>query len=112
MKLQKYLPKRKRLKNPIVIRTVKGHSMVPVLPPGTTVIGLAFFRSILPGDVVVVGHEGREKIKRVDEIKDDRIYLLGDHPETSTDSRHFGWVPIEMVIARIVWPKTYPVVKH
>lgn len=86
--------------------------MVPVLPPETTVVGLAYFRSIMPGDVVVVGHEGREKIKRVDQVKDEKIYLLGDHPETSTDSRHFGWVPMEMVIARIIWPKTHSVKRH
>ena len=91
---------------PILIRRVVGHSMVPVLPPKTLVFGFRHFRNLQPGNVVVVNHNGKEKIKRISELKDNQIFLLGDHPETSTDSRHFGWLPVAVVKAKIIWPRT------
>lgn len=82
--------------------------MVPVLPPHTLVFGLRHFRNLKPGNVVVVNHNDKEKIKRISEVKDNQVFLLGDHPETSTDSRHFGWLPITAVKAKIIWPRTKP----
>ena len=89
---------------PVMVRQVHGHSMIPVLPPGTVVYGWRWFRRLKPGDTVILLHHGREKIKRIDKIADDRIYVLGDHPESSTDSRHFGWLDVEVVLAKIIWP--------
>lgn len=80
--------------------------MVPVLPPETLVIGLRHTRRLKPGQVVIVLFEGKEKIKRIDKIQDDEVYLLGDHPETSQDSRYFGWLPISSIKARVIWPRT------
>jgi phage repressor protein C with HTH and peptisase S24 domain len=103
MKLRKFLqqPKRRR---PIAVRQVHGHSMVPVLPPGTIVLGWRWFRRLKPGDAIIFEHNGKEKIKRIDQLEDGKIYVLGDHPETSTDSRDFGWLPTDTVIARVFWP--------
>ena len=95
-------PKLKRW--PVMVRRVHGHSMVPVLPPGTVVWGLKWFVTLEPGDVVIFSHEGKEKIKRIADIKDNEVYLLGDFEEESTDSRHFGWLPVESVLARIIRP--------
>lgn len=88
------------------MRRVVGHSMVPTLPPDTLVFGTGFFKVLKSGQVVMIKHKGKEKIKRISEVRTDEVYVLGDHPETSTDSRQFGWLPAKCIKALIIWPKT------
>lgn len=90
----------------IIVRRVVGHSMMPVLLPGMLVFGVRYFRKPKQGHVVMIYHDGKEKIKRIDQVKGDEIYVLGDHPQTSTDSRSFGWIPVACVKAKIFWPRT------
>lgn len=90
----------------LLVRRIVGHSMLPVLPPGTLVLGLKWIRKLRPGMVVVIVHDGKEKIKRIDKIKTNKIFVTGDHEVASTDSRHFGWIPKNVVKAKIVWPQT------
>lgn len=58
------------------------------------------------GDIVIIVHKSLEKIKRIHDIDDDRIYVLGDNNIQSTDSRQFGWINRETVIARVIWPRS------
>ena len=78
--------------------------MIPTLQPGTLVI---FQRKRMPrvGDIVIVRHDGLEKVKRVEKLQAARIYLLGDNPDDSVDSRTFGWVEIGAVRGRLIWPR-------
>jgi SOS-response transcriptional repressor LexA len=78
--------------------------MEPALKAGQLVVGRET-RELQPGDVVIVSHNGLEKIKRIEKQQGDLIYLLGDNPAESTDSRNFGWLPAKTIIAKIVWPK-------
>lgn len=57
------------------------------------------------GDVVILSHDGLEKIKRVNKRQGDIVYLLGDNRRASTDSRSFGWVKVTNIVAKVVWPK-------
>ena len=94
-------PKKPRL---FLLRRVMGDSMAPTLTPGKVVLGIRL-RKVRPGDVVVIRHGGMDKIKRVKEIQDDKVFLTGDNFLHSTDSRNFGWLETQSVIAKIVWPK-------
>lgn len=78
--------------------------MEPVLKEGQLVVG-RFTRELRPGDVVIVSHDGMEKIKRIERQQGDLLYLLGDNPAASTDSRDFGWVEGKAIVAKVVWPK-------
>jgi len=106
MKLPKSLPKlnKDKLSWPLFIRVISGHSMVPVLPPGTYVWATTWYKQLRVGDVVVFFHNGKEKIKRISDIRDNELYVLGDHTESSTDSRHFGWIPKDSVRGKVIWP--------
>ena len=78
--------------------------MAPALQDGQLVVGLQT-RDLQVGDVVIVSHDGKEKIKRIEQHQGDLIYLLGDNGESSTDSRQFGWLPAKVILAKVVWPK-------
>ncbi len=78
--------------------------MLPALHDGQLVVGRQT-HELRPGDVVIVSHNGLEKIKRIERQQGDLIYLLGDNPGASTDSRDFGWVQAKTIVAKVVWPK-------
>lgn len=87
-----------------MIRRVVGASMLPSFRPGRIVFGWRP-RQVRPGDVVILLHDGLEKIKRVERIDGSKVYVLGDNAAASTDSRQFGWLPVTSVKARVVWPR-------
>lgn len=68
-------------------------------------MGLGWFMSIKPLDVVIILHEGKEKVKRVHKVRGGKLFVLGDNSELSTDSRDFGWLPMEAVTAKVIWPR-------
>lgn len=87
--------------------------MLPGFYPGSIVVGLSLrhmlglgLRRPRIGDVVIVRHGQREKIKRLAKLAGDgRAYVLGDNPPASTDSRQFGWLQQHEIRALVVWPR-------
>lgn len=75
---------------------------MPYLNPGQIVVGHGFFRAIKPRDIVIIEHDGKEKIKRVLEVHDEMIFVVGDNSAESTDSRHFGELPITCIRAKVL----------
>ncbi len=90
---------------PFMIRRVSGHSMLPVLPPGTLVIGLRWFWRLKPSMVVIFMHDNREVIKRIAQVDGTQLTVLGDHPDASTDSRQYGPVKKHVIQSIVIWPR-------
>jgi nickel-type superoxide dismutase maturation protease len=100
---------------PVSRFVVEGPSMEPAYRSGDRLLvnRLAYLRAAPEaGDVVVLrdpGHRRRLLLKRIAEAppgagRADAIYVLGDHPAESRDSRHFGAVPRSLIIGR-AWRK-------
>ena len=79
--------------------------MWPKLAHGRVVVASGWFRSLSPRDIVILEHEGREKIKRIQRIARDKVFVVGDNSPESTDSRHFGWVDATIIRGKILWPR-------
>jgi nickel-type superoxide dismutase maturation protease len=90
---------------PLVIRRVSGNSMEPTLKRGSLVWALKWFNTLKVGNVVIFEHQGREKIKRLNKINENKLYLLSDNKDGSTDSRDFGYIDIDKVKAKVIWPR-------
>jgi len=88
----------------VLFRRVQGASMHPTLPHGKLVVALRFKKPRV-GDVVVVKHHRVEVLKRIHEIKGELMYLLGDNPAESTDSRQYGWLPLSAVVGTVLGVK-------
>lgn len=89
----------------IYVRRIVGTSMLPTYDEGQLVVAVRPLRKVRLHDIVIFLHDGREKIKRITELGDTRIYVRGDNPRHSTDSRHFGWIEKRHIKGRVVWPR-------
>lgn len=84
-----------------LFRRVEGESMAPTYPQGKIVFAWRFLKP-KKGDVVIVKHHRLELIKRIEQLEGDKVYVLGDNPPESTDSRHYGWLPLSAVLGVVV----------
>lgn len=82
---------------------VTGDSMYPTLTPGDKVI-VGKNRRCRVGDVVVLSDPRDRRsliVKRVQDICETEVYVVGDNPDSSTDSRHFGPVPLDLIVGSV-----------
>lgn len=79
--------------------------MQPAFESDAVVWATGLFRHLQPGDVVIIDHGGLEKIKRVEAVVEDQLFVLGDNAMASTDSRSFGWLSRDSVRAKVIWPR-------
>ena len=81
--------------------------MQPTLEPGDRVLVRRLGRKPAPSleTVVVTWHPQRNKlrlIKRLKSVEETGLWLLGDNPAESTDSRQLGAVPPNLLIGEVV----------
>ena len=79
--------------------------MLPALRPGGIVLASGWHTPFKAGDIVVAWHNGLEKIKRIEATRNAQVYLVGDNPAHSTDSRAFGWLDKTYLVGKVVWPR-------
>jgi nickel-type superoxide dismutase maturation protease len=83
--------------------------MAPRLPSGSLIVARPVDEAthLRVGDVVVARRPDRpdlEIVKRIQGIDvDGAIFLAGDNPASSTDSRQFGAVMRHQIVARVGW---------
>ena len=78
--------------------------MAPKLRPGQLIMATTFVKHLHPGQVVIFRKNNREMIKRIEEVEADKVYVIGDNLEASTDSRQFGWLSKDEIVARVFRP--------
>ncbi len=93
---------------------VRGHSMSPTLLPGDVLLTVPVPGPLpgllVPGRVVLVADpedDAHLVVKRVAAVGAEGLWLEGDDPAHSTDSRRWGWVPRPRVRRLAVrrWPQ-------
>jgi len=104
----------KRIAQRFVRYEVSGDSMAPTLAAGDClVVDRKAFATRLPrpGEVIVARdprEPTRELVKRVRDVEPGiGAWLEGDDGSASTDSRTFGYVPMDLVVGRVrlrYWP--------
>ncbi len=67
--------------------------------------------SPVPGDVIVLQDpegSGKKLLKRIERVESaggvTQLYVTGDNPLRSRDSRHFGPVPLDRVVGKVTTP--------
>lgn len=84
-------------------------SMQPSLYPGDQLV-VRYGVPVRQGDVVVLRHPFRQDlliVKRAVERREGGWWVRGDNPDVENDSREFGVVPDELMVAR-AWLRVRP----
>lgn len=83
---------------------IQGNSMLPELKDGDEVL-VNPNEPYQIGDIVVAQHPFKQSvvlIKRISEIDESSVYLIGDNPAESTDSRTLGKIPRKDILGKVV----------
>jgi nickel-type superoxide dismutase maturation protease len=82
--------------------------MFPTYRSGDRVlVSRSWYRIFSPkvGDVVIVRHPDDDTmlVKRILRITSNGVFVAGDNPEASTDSRTLGMLSNELIVGKVIW---------
>jgi nickel-type superoxide dismutase maturation protease len=84
---------------------VEGDSMSPVLQPGDRVL-VDPKASLEPGDVILARHPFRSSVRILKRLRsfepNGRVFIAGDNPDESTDSRTLGTIKSSDLLGKVV----------
>jgi len=92
---------------PIARFRVDDRSMEPTLSPGDYVLVNRWSYALhgpVQGDLVVARdpeNPTRHVVKRIADVADGSVYLVGDNAALSRDSRTYGAVPRDLLVGRV-----------
>lgn len=90
----------------LVVVRVDGDSMFPTLRNKWIYLALKTHKRPTPGKIYIYYNpQGVPVIKRLKYINEDNglCYFLGDNSNNSIDSRHYGFIKEENIIAELIW---------
>ena len=82
---------------------VTGPSMEPTVREGDWLLARQLRRWPRVGELVIAAdprEPARLLVKRVEAVVGDAVSVVGDRPDRSTDSRHFGALPRSAIVGR------------
>lgn len=82
---------------------VTGPSMEPTVREGDWLLVRQLRRLPRVGELVIAAdprEPARLLVKRVARVAGDQVTVVGDRPDRSTDSRHFGALPASAIVGR------------
>ncbi len=79
--------------------------MLPNLKPGQSVVTFNWYPSqkLKVGDLIVIKVDDRLIVKRLGKINHQGFFVVGDNPEQSTDSRHFGLIDKNNLVGKVIY---------
>ena len=83
---------------------VVGYSMQPALRHNQIVIASTIpfiFQKPKVGDIVIL-QQDQCIIKRIAEVRENMIFIVGDNKKESTDSRNFGWISRGQILGKVI----------
>ncbi len=78
--------------------------MEPILRAGQ-VVWVSKWPRVKAGDIVVFRFQEEELIKRVEKLDGKKVFLSGDNPSDSLDSRSFGFVERKDIVGKVIGVK-------
>jgi nickel-type superoxide dismutase maturation protease len=89
---------------PLKLIKIHGNSMIPYIKPNDYILirKFIFKKKIKLDDVIVFRKDNTLMIKRVFEINEDDIFVMGDNKRESNDSRIYGSISLNHIIGKVI----------
>lgn len=88
--------------NKIGLGIANGSSMEPTINDNDLIIYYKSNKVIKKGDIVIVKLDNKV-VKRIEDIKNNKVFLVGDNINNSYDSRKYGEVECSKILGKVIY---------